>query len=135
LAATADPRADLLVLIAVFRTFVRENPVLAQVMFTRPFADFNPGPDDMRATRSVREFFVGRVQRCVDAGVIAGDATDIAHVLLALAQGLSTQESAGWLGSTRASMNRRWALAFEAALAGLSPDVSGPAGPGTSTPP
>jgi AcrR family transcriptional regulator len=135
LAATDDPRDDLLVLIAVFRAFVRENPVLAQVMFSRPFTDFHPGPDDMRATGAVREFFVGRVDRCIQAGMIAGDATDIAHVLLALAQGLSTQESAGWLGSSRASMNRRWALAYEAALAGLSPDVSGPTGPGTSTPP
>jgi len=31
---------------------------------------------------------------CIDAGVLAGDATDVAHVLLALVQGLASQESA-----------------------------------------
>src|SRR6185503_20121864 len=31
-----DPRADLVRVIKVFRVFVRENPVLADVMFSRP---------------------------------------------------------------------------------------------------
>ncbi len=101
------------------RAFVRENPALADVMFTRPFADYSPGADEMRATAPVRELFVGRVRRCVDVGVLAGDPNDIAHVLLALALGLAAQETAGWLGSSRASRNRRWALAIQAALAGL----------------
>ena len=46
---------------------------------------------------------------------------DIAHVLLALALGLAAQETAGWLGSSRASRDRRWALAIKAALAGFAP--------------
>ena len=65
LPTTDDPRTDLIALMANLRVFVRENPVLGEVMFARPFADFNPGEEDLAATRSVREFIVGRVRRCV----------------------------------------------------------------------
>src|SRR5215469_2344425 len=122
-----DPRADLLRSVQVLRTFVRDNPVLAQVMFSRPFADFDPGPAEREAGAATREFIVHQVRRCVDAGIIIGDQVDIAHGLLALAQGLAMQEAAGWLGSTRASVNRRWDLAVHALLAGLGP--AGPADP------
>jgi AcrR family transcriptional regulator len=116
---TEDPRADLLGVIDAYRSFVRGNPVLAAVMFSRPFADFDPGPAEARKTGSVRRFVVGRVRRCIDAGVLVGDETDMAHALLALAQGLAAQENAGWLGSSKVSVDRRWTLAFEALIAGL----------------
>jgi len=118
---TGDPRGDLVDVITTFRVFVREGPVLAEVMFSRPFADFDPGPHELAAGSSVREFIVGRVRRCVDAGVLVGNETDIAHVLLALGQGLAAQEKAGWLGTSKASMDRRWALAVRAMLDGLAP--------------
>ncbi|MGZ4693217.1 MAG: TetR/AcrR family transcriptional regulator [Acidimicrobiales bacterium] len=121
LSETDDPRADLLAVVEAFRRFVRQNPVLAEVMFSRPFVDFDPGPDELRAGAFVRELIVARVRRTIDAGLIDGNATDIAHVLLAQAQGLAAQERAGWLGTSRASMNRRWSLAFEATLDGLAP--------------
>jgi AcrR family transcriptional regulator len=120
LALTTDARTDLTEAVMSLRAFVRDNPALADVMFTRPFADYSPGVDEMRATAPVRELFVGRVRRCIDAGVVAGDHNDIAHVLLALALGLAAQETAGWLGSTRTSRDRRWALAIDAALAGFA---------------
>jgi AcrR family transcriptional regulator len=115
-----DPRADLMGVIEVVRAFVGETPVLADVMFSRPFADFDPGPGELKAGGAVREFIVTSVSRCIDAGVLEGNATDIAHVLLALAQGLAAQETAGWLGTSRASMDRRWELAITAMLNGLS---------------
>ena len=120
-----DPRADLLRAVQVFRVFVRDSPVLAQVMFSRPFADFDPGPAELEAGAATREFIVHQVRRCTDAGIIDGDQADIAHGLLALAQGLAMQESAGWLGSSRASVNRRWDLAVHALLAGLGPAAKG----------
>ena len=116
-----DPRQDLVDVIRSFRVFVRENRVLADLMFSRPFADFDPGPAERRAGDEVREFIVGMVWRCVQAGVLQGDATDIAHVVLAMAQGLAGQETAGWLGSSEASMDRRWDLAIAAVLGGLAP--------------
>jgi AcrR family transcriptional regulator len=115
-----DPRADLTRLIQVLRTFARENPTLAELMFSRPFADFDPRPAERRAGTSVREFIVAMVTRGIDAGVLAGDPTDIAHVLIALAQGLALQETAGWLGTSKASIDRRWDLAVDAVLNGLS---------------
>lgn len=115
-----DPRADLLRVIDVFRAFVGDQPVLAEVMFSRPFADFDPGPEELSAGSLVREFIVGHVRRCIDAGVLVGDATDIAHVLVALVQGLAVQETAGWLGTSKRSINRRWSLAVEALLAGFA---------------
>jgi AcrR family transcriptional regulator len=118
---TDDPRADLLSLIDGFRTFVRANPVLAQVMFGRPFADFDPGEKEVAAGTSLRSHLVSRVQRCIDSGLIAGNPTDISHVLLALAQGLLAQETAGWLGTSSESINRRWELAFDATLDGMAP--------------
>ena len=123
-APTDDPQADLVSVIRSFRAFVRDNPVLADLMFSRPFADFDPGPAERRAGDEVRQFIVGTVRRCVEAGFIGGDETDIAHVLVAMAQGLAGQESAGWLGSTRASMDRRWDLAVTAVLDGLKPPAA-----------
>jgi AcrR family transcriptional regulator len=121
-----DPRAALQATVEVLRDFVRRNPVLAEVMFSRPFADLDPGPEHLEAGAAVRELIVARVQRGVDAGIVAGDATDVAHVLLALAQGLAAQETAGWLGTSAASRDRRWALAVSALLTGLEPATARP---------
>lgn len=115
-----DPRADLLRLVANYRDFIRENPVLSQLMFSRPFTDFDAGESEREASGSVKIIVVERVRRCLDAGIIHGEATDIAHVLVALVQGLAAAENAVRLGSTRESIDRRWALAVDALLEGLS---------------
>jgi AcrR family transcriptional regulator len=132
----ADPRAALVTTVEALRDFVRRNPVLAEVMFSRPFADFDPGPEHVAAGAAVRELLVARVRACVDAGVVAGDPTDVAHALLALAQGLAAQETAGWLGTSAASRDRRWALAVRALLSGLEPAgrAGGRRGPRTARP-
>jgi hypothetical protein len=90
-------------------------------MFSRPFADFDPGPLEVKAGTAVRLFIVGRVRRAIDAGVVTGDETDIAHVLVSLTQGLAATEMAGWLGRSKASIDRRWSLALSAVLDGLMP--------------
>jgi AcrR family transcriptional regulator len=116
-----DPRADIVRLAEVFRSFARKNPVLADVMFSRPFADFDPGPSEQEAGSTVRNLVIGRVRRCIDAGVLVGDETDIAHVLLALILGLASAENASRLGTSKASVNRRWAVGLDAVLDGLRP--------------
>jgi AcrR family transcriptional regulator len=121
LAESPDPRSDLIAVVGELRAFGRDHPALAEVMFSRPFADFDPGPDEAEAGRAVREFIVRRVRRGIEAGKLVGHETDIAHVLLAMVQGLARQEQAGWLGTSRASVNRRWALATGAVLDGLGP--------------
>jgi AcrR family transcriptional regulator len=103
------------------REFVVANPVLAQVMFSRPFADFDPTAAEGKAGVRVRRIFVERVRAAVDAGLIAGDPADVALVLFALIDGLAAAESAGRLGSSRRSTERRWSLAIDALLSGLKP--------------
>ena len=77
----------------------------------------------MKAGSAVRLFIVGRVGRCVDASLMSGDETDIAHVLVSLTQGLAGTEMAGWLGTSRASVDRRWNLAIRAVLDGLAKEA------------
>jgi len=120
LSSGGDPRADMIAVIAVLRGFAQDNPALARLMFSTAFAEFDPGPSERPAGAAVREFIVARVRRCTEAGVVAGDPADIAHVLLAVAQGLILQETAGWLGTSTASMDRRWDLASAALANGLS---------------
>ncbi len=120
-AETDDPRADLVRIVATLRAFVRDNPALSEVMFARPFTDFDPGPAELEAGSSVRLLVVGRVRRCIDAGLLEGDETDIAHVLVSMTQGLAATEMAGWLGTSRASVDRRWNLAIRAVLDGVAP--------------
>jgi AcrR family transcriptional regulator len=115
-----DPRADLIRLTDAYRGFIRANRELAEVMFSRPFADFAPGPSELEAGSSVRMLIVDRVECCIEAGVLRGEATDIAHVLVALTQGLAMAENARRLGSTEASIERRWELAVNSTLDGMS---------------
>lgn len=118
---TADPVADLRALAVAYRAFVTANPQLARVMFSRPFSDFDPGPSELEASGSVRILIVSRVQRCIDAGEIEGDATDVAHGLVALIQGLADAETSRRLGTSQKSVDRRWERAIDAMLAGLRP--------------
>jgi AcrR family transcriptional regulator len=118
---SADPRADLVALVAIYRDFVRRNPELSQLMFSRPFTDFDPGPSELEASGSVRVFVIERVRRCLDAGLLHGGQTDIAHALIALTQGLAAAENARRLGRTTESIERRWSLALNALLDGLGP--------------
>jgi AcrR family transcriptional regulator len=117
---TADPVADLTGIVTVFRRFCLDYPALARVMFSRPFQDFDPGPDELAAAPTVRQVLVGRVRRCVDGGALTGDATDIAHVLLALTQGLAVQEGGRWLGTSKASVDRRWKVGVAGLLRGFA---------------
>lgn len=120
-----DPRAELISIIESLRMFAREHSVLADLMFSRPFADFDPGPAERRAGDEVRLFIVAAVRKCVRAGVLEGDEVDIAHVIVAMAQGLAGQETAGWLGTSQESRDRRWDLAISALLDGLRPASGG----------
>lgn len=117
---TDDPVADVEAIVPVFRRFCLDSPRLAQVMFSRPFADFDPGAEELAAGEAVRDIFLDRIQRCLDEGVLTGDAVDIAHVLLALAKGLAVQEAGCWLGTTPQSVERRWRVGVHALLAGFS---------------
>lgn len=118
--ATADPLEDLRRLCESFRRFVLANPVLAQVMFSRPFADFEPTNDDNKAGARVSKLFVRRARAAVEAGRLAGDPTDIAHLFFVFVEGLAAAESAHRLGGSKQSIDRRWRLGLDALSNGLS---------------
>jgi AcrR family transcriptional regulator len=120
-APTDDPIEGLERLGQAYRAFVIENPVLAQVMFSRPFADFDPTTAEDKAGVKVRKIFVERVQAAVDAGLIVGNPTDIALVFFAMLDGLTAAQNAQRLGSSRRSVNRRWDLGIKALIAGMAP--------------
>jgi AcrR family transcriptional regulator len=117
---TEDPRADVVQIVELYRAFIRENRVLSEVMFAHPFTDFEASRFELRAAGAVRSFIVERVRRCIDAGLMHGEEADIALVLIAITEGLATAESSDRLGATRESIDRRWALAVNAVLDGLS---------------
>jgi AcrR family transcriptional regulator len=118
---TEDPLDALRRLAAAFRRFVLANPVLAQIMFSRPFADFDPTADDDTAGVKVRKIFVRHTRAAVDAGLLAGDPTDIAQVFFAVIDGLAAAESAQRLGGSKQSVDRRWRLGLNALIDGLRP--------------
>jgi hypothetical protein len=89
-------------------------------MFGRAFADFDPAADDRTAGDVVRRHVVGRVRRWLADVGSDTDAADAAHVLLGLAQGLALQESAGWLGTSAASIDRRWRVGVDGVLDGFA---------------
>jgi AcrR family transcriptional regulator len=117
---TEDPRVDVIQIIELYRGFIRENPVLSEVMFAHPFTDFEASRSELRAAGAVRSFIVERVRRCIDAGLMHGEEADIALVLIALTEGLAIAEGSDRLGTTQESIDRRWALAVNAVLDGLS---------------
>jgi len=89
-------------------------------MFAHPFTDFEASRAELRAAAAVRDFIVARVRRCIEAGLMHGDEADIALVLIALTEGLATAENANRLGGSRESVDRRWRVAVDAMLDGLS---------------
>lgn len=111
LPTTAAPRADLERLMLALRAFAQRHPVLWDVMFSQPFAAFEPSHEELAAGSVVREQVTARLQACIEAGLLQGRASDLAHVTLALAQGLARQETAGWLGRSARAAKRRWTLA------------------------
>jgi AcrR family transcriptional regulator len=116
---TGDPRADVIQVVELYRSFIRENGVLSEVMFAHPFKDFEASRSELRAAAAVRSFVVERVRRCIEAGLMHGDEDDIALVLITLTEGLAVAEGADRLGASRKSVDRRWALAVDAVLDGL----------------
>ncbi|MGY4768368.1 TetR/AcrR family transcriptional regulator [Kribbella sp. CWNU-51] len=120
----ADPLEALRGLADAFRGFIQAHPVLAEVMFSRPFAAFDPTHDETKAGVKVRRIFVQHVRDAVDAELLTGDPTDIALVFFTFVEGLAAAENAHRLGTSKQSINRRWRLGVNALLNGFRPPTS-----------
>lgn len=109
------PDAGVLEVALAVRDFARRRPHLYEVMFSRPFAEFRPGPEDARASEVVHRVVMERV-----AAEVEGDVKDAAIGLFAVVQGLVAMETAGLLGSTAEAAERRFRVTVEATLKGFS---------------
>jgi AcrR family transcriptional regulator len=118
----ADPLERLVALAQRYRRFIVEQPALAAVMFSRPFASFDPAPEEAAAGAAVRERIVGAVRQAIAAGRLRGDPTDVAHACVALVHGLAAAEAARRLGGSAAAIERRWDVAVRALLRGFAGD-------------
>lgn len=117
---SSDPVEDLVALAQAYRGFILEHPALAAVMFSRPFASFDPAPEETAAGTVVRERIVAAVRRAIVADRLRGDPTDVAHAYVALVHGLAAAESARRLGGSPAAVERRWDVAVRALLRGFA---------------
>jgi AcrR family transcriptional regulator len=115
-----DPLEQLVALAQRYRRFIVERPALAAVMFSRPFASFDPAPEEAAAGAAVRERIVGAVRRALAASRLEGDPTDVAHACVALVHGLAAAEAARRLGGSPAAIERRWDAAVRALLRGFA---------------
>jgi AcrR family transcriptional regulator len=108
---TDDPLADLAGIGRAYRSMALANPNLYRVMFDVNPLDFRDPADRTKAedcdldpeadlTIALDAFndLVTAVQRCVDASLVIGAATDLATTLWAAAHGAVTLELAGLLG-------------------------------------
>ncbi len=121
--AEGDPREALLQLLEAARGFAVANPMLFEVMFARPFAEFEPSQQDRRVAADLHALVLARVTRWVDAAGVAAPPLDVAHALLAANRGLVAEELAGVLGG-RESVVRRRSLALGAMLDGFAREES-----------
>ena len=95
-----DPRRALVRLLAAARRFARERPMLFELMYSRPFAEFAPGPADRDAAVGVYRTIVAAVRRWLRAAGHTGSATEAAHVLVAAHRGFVMTELAGIAGNS-----------------------------------
>jgi AcrR family transcriptional regulator len=117
---TDDARSDLVALLGGSRMFAVEHPMLFEVMYARPFGQFQPTRDDLRVAGRIYDLVVRQVERWLSAAASDTDPVDAAHALVALNRGLIATELAGLLGRSHQSRERRWRLAVAAQLDGLA---------------
>jgi len=114
-----DARRSLVRVLAASRTFAQQRPMLFELMYARPFAEFAPGVGDREAAVGVYRTIVGAVRRWLREAGSDLSATEAAHVLVAAHRGFVATELAGIAGSTPASVERRYRRGVAAVLDGL----------------
>lgn len=120
---TGDARADLVDTLAEARRFALDRPMLFEVMYARPFAEFDPSADDLRAGVGLYSLVTDRVRAwgaSAGATPIADDPRDAAHAVVATNRGLVATELAGLAGTSSRTVDRRWRLTIDSLLDGLA---------------
>jgi AcrR family transcriptional regulator len=114
-----DPRQALVDLLGAARRFAVERPMLFELMYSRPFAEFAPSAGDLAAGAAVYRTIVAAVRRWLAAVSSAVSPREAAHVIVAAHRGFVMTELAGIAGSTRANVDARYRRGVAAVLDGL----------------
>jgi AcrR family transcriptional regulator len=114
-----DERESLVALLAASRRFAVARPMLFELMYSRPFAEFAPGPDDQDAALGVYRTIVGAVRRWLRGAGTTTSATEAAHIVVAAHRGFVMTELAGIAGGSAASVEARYRRGVDAVLDGL----------------
>jgi len=100
---TSDPLADLVALGQAYHQSAIDSPYFYDIMFGSPVPQFHPSPEDSAYALTTLEMCIDAVQRCIDGGVLDGDAANIAHQMWATTHGVTSLELRGMLGSPEAA--------------------------------
>lgn len=119
LAATGDPQRDLVAAFDGSRAFAVAHPMLFEVMYARPFAEFTPSPADFVVARRIYDRVTGLVGAVLALPAASRQVIDATHVFVALDRGLVSSELGGLLGESLSAVDRRREFAFESAIVGL----------------
>ena len=119
-----DAASDVKALFQATRHFARKRPQLFEVMFARPFEEFEPDVD-ARTSGSLFSLVMDRVSRWLDDVGSSADSVDVSRVLISASRGLISDDNTGGLGTTAVSRNRRWDLTFDSLMAGIAGHTSG----------
>jgi AcrR family transcriptional regulator len=116
---TDDPLADYWGLGRAYLAHALDNPGLYAVMFSTPAPEFVPSPADADFAWSTFQANVDAAQRCIDAGVLDGDAAEIATRLWAVSHGVAALTLVGLMTADDAVAHHEGLL--DALAAGLRP--------------
>lgn len=116
---TDDPRHDLLALLDSTRGFAVDHPMLFDLMFARPFAEFDPTEAETTSATAIYRRTVRAVAKWLEHEGADRSPKQAAEILVATHRGLVAGELAGILGSTPERRDRTHAAGVDAVLAGL----------------
>jgi AcrR family transcriptional regulator len=119
-----DARGSLVRLLAASRQFALARPMLFELMYSRPFAEFAPGAADMDAAVGVYRTITGAVRRWLRGTGATTSATEAAHIVVAAHRGFVMTELAGIAGRSPATVEARYRRGVDAVLDGLLVDAA-----------
>jgi AcrR family transcriptional regulator len=116
---TGDARRDLVALMASTRAFAVDRPMLFDLMFGRPFDEFEPGPDAAVAGRRIYRRTLRAVESWLHEDGSVTPPLLAAEVIVATHRGLIASELAGILGRSPSSVDRKYRAGVDAVLDGV----------------
>lgn len=117
----ADPLERIRALAAAYRDQALADPHLYELMTAHPIAGYEPPLASRRAARSTLQPLVETVRDAIDAGLLAGEPTRIAHLLWAAGHGSVGLELHGLAPDDPASVYERMT---DVLLAGHRPNAA-----------